>query len=98
MDAALMEMRAAGMSWDGICKRLKVSRWAVIQRGKKVGAEMPAQAEEPGEPGRSADPLPAGHPITWGAITDGTVLHGVPYPLAPSVQCRISADLLRQAA
>ena len=24
------------------------------------------------------DPLPAGHPATWGAITRGTVLEGMP--------------------
>jgi hypothetical protein len=27
------------------------------------------------------EPLPAGHPTTWGAINAGTVLRGRPYPL-----------------
>lgn len=27
--------------------------------------------------------LPAGHPVSWGAITSGTVLDGVAYPLPP---------------
>lgn len=25
-------------------------------------------------------PLPPGHPLSWGAITDGTVLAGADYP------------------
>lgn len=25
-------------------------------------------------------PLPSGHPVSWGAITDGTVLDHAPYP------------------
>lgn len=29
---------------------------------------------------RAYDPLPAGHPIAWGAIIDGTILRGEPYP------------------
>ena len=34
-----------------------------------------------GRPGQNDRPaLPAGHPITWGAITDGTVLDCAAYP------------------
>jgi hypothetical protein len=34
-----------------------------------------------GRPGQNDRPaLPAGHPISWGAITDGTVLDCAPYP------------------
>ena len=34
-----------------------------------------------GRPGHADRPaLPAGHPITWGAITDGTVLDCAKYP------------------
>lgn len=29
------------------------------------------------------EPLPAGHPITWGVLTDGTVLEGAPYDYRP---------------
>ncbi len=28
-------------------------------------------------------PLPAGDPVSWGAITRGTVLEGMPWPGAP---------------
>ena len=33
----------------------------------------------PEDPAR--DPLPAGHPRSWGVITAGTVLEDTPYPL-----------------
>lgn len=34
-----------------------------------------------GRPGADDRPaLPAGHPVTWGAITGGTVLEGAKYP------------------
>ena len=34
-----------------------------------------------GRPGQNDRPaLPAGHPTTWGAITDGTVLDDATYP------------------
>lgn len=29
------------------------------------------------------EPLPAGHPVTWGLLTDGTVLEGAPYDYRP---------------
>lgn len=33
-----------------------------------------------GRPGADDRPaLPAGHPVTWGAITDGTLLDGAKY-------------------
>lgn len=40
-------------------------------------------AEEPltEEPLAEREPLPAGHPDSWGAITAGTLLDGTPYPL-----------------
>ena len=34
-----------------------------------------------GRPGQNDRPaLPAGHPVTWGAITEGTVLESAIYP------------------
>ena len=34
-----------------------------------------------GRPGQNDRPaLPAGHPVTWGAITNGTVLDSATYP------------------
>lgn len=34
-----------------------------------------------GQPGvLDRPPLPSGHPVSWGAITDGTVLDHAPYP------------------
>ena len=37
-------------------------------------------------------PLPAGHPVSWGAITRGTVLDGVPWPGAPVTGAAPRAD------
>jgi hypothetical protein len=39
-------------------------------------AETPAEHDSP-EAGRGA--LPAGHPLSWGLLTAGTVLDGAPY-------------------
>ena len=39
-----------------------------------------------GRPGQNdRPPLPAGHPVCWGLLTDGTVLDGAeyPYPVFP---------------
>jgi hypothetical protein len=37
-----------------------------------------------GRPGHDdRQPLPAGHPVSWGAITKGTVLEGTAYPAPP---------------
>jgi hypothetical protein len=38
MDDAIRVMRAAGSGWDAIEKRVGVSRWAVIERAKVIGA------------------------------------------------------------
>lgn len=38
-------------------------------------------AEPEREPGQHREPLPAGHPVTWGTITARTCLAGAAYPL-----------------
>lgn len=50
-------------------------------KGRAITSDHPAE-DEPGV--ASADerePLPPGHPVSWGALTAGTLLEGVPYPL-----------------
>ena len=88
-DAILIELRAEGRSWDSISALFGISRWAAIQRGRLVGAckpELPALRRDSTDSGR--EPLPAGHPVSWGAITIGTLLAGLPYPAvaAPAAQ------------
>jgi hypothetical protein len=81
LDEQLREMRVAGMTWDGIAAALALGRNSVLERARKIGARVPRQVvrlveEEP----RDRPARPAGHPQTWGLITDGTVLDGERYP------------------
>jgi len=80
-DTQIRRLRSEGASWDAIAATLGLSRWTVIERGRRIGARPPPRefVPPPEDPGR--EPLPAGHPRSWGVITDGTVLEGVPYPL-----------------
>ena len=91
-DNLLIELRAEGRSWDSIAAMLGLGRWAAIQRGRLVGAckpESPPAQRDTGPTGRDA--LPAGHPITWGAITAGTLLADMAYPIPPLVERRDAA-------
>jgi hypothetical protein len=74
-DHAICAMRATGCSWAQIGQSLGLSRNTVIERGRRLRAAAPARAavvrEErtiSDDPNRGA--LPAGHPITWGLLTD----------------------------
>ena len=80
-DSQIRRLRTEGASWDAIAGILGMARWTVIDRGRRIGAlraprEYGPQSEDP-----SRDPLPPGHPRSWGVLTDGTVLEGTPYPL-----------------
>ena len=81
-DLTIRRMRAEAETWDSIGRALGLSRYAVIERGRRLGAERPA----PGFQAPTDDPrreaLAAGHPRSWGAITQGTLLDGCRYPLA----------------
>lgn len=80
-DVQLRRLRAEGATWDAIADLLGMTRWAVIERGRRIGARLPpADFVLPPDDLERA-PLPAGHPRAWGAITHGTVLEGMPYPL-----------------
>lgn len=80
-DTQIRRLRAEGASWDTIAAILGHTRWAIIDRGRRIGARPPPRefVPPPEDPGR--DPLPAGHPRSWDVITAGTVLQGTPYPL-----------------
>lgn len=80
-DARIKRLRAEGANWDTIADDLGLTRWAVIERGRRIGARLPPPDFVPmlDEPGR--DPLPAGHPRTWGAMNASTSLANEPYPL-----------------
>ena len=80
-DAQLKRMRAQGTAWDGIAAALGVSRNAVIERGRRIGARLPPPEHIPDPEDPDRPPLPPGHPVSWGAIVAGTCLADTPYPL-----------------
>lgn len=80
-DTQIRRLRVEGASWDAIAAILGLTRWTVIERGRRIGAQRPpfefvALPEDP-----ARDPLPAGDPRSWGVINAGTVLQDEPYPL-----------------
>ncbi len=83
-DRHLLHMRAAGLPWRVIATELRVGRNAAIERARRLGVRPqvrpPVVRAAPELVRNDRTPLPAGHPITWGAITDGTPLDGSPYP------------------
>jgi hypothetical protein len=80
-DAQIRRLRAEGASWDSIAAVLGFTRWAVIDRGHRIGARPPPREFVPPPEDPSRDSLPAGHSRSWSAITSGTVLENMPYPL-----------------
>ncbi len=84
-DALIRDLRHRAHSWDTIARALGTSRWAAIERAKLLGAYLPLPA--PFRAARRADtgrePLPAGHPVTWGTLMAGTLLEGAAYPYPP---------------
>lgn len=76
-DRVICELRGAGATWAAIGKVLGLSRNTVIERGRRLRAAVklrPAPVvknrDEEGldDPNRPA--LRAGHPLTWGLLTD----------------------------
>jgi hypothetical protein len=82
-DARLKRLRLGGATWNAIALDLGRTKWTVIERGRRIGA--PGGPPQPQHAAQSIDDerlaLPAGHPRTWRAITDRTLLHDEPYPL-----------------
>lgn len=78
-DMAICTMRGCGETWAAIGRTLGLSRNTVIERGRRLRAEAPRRVVVVPEKQISEDPnrlpLPAGHPITWGMLSDE------PYPV-----------------
>ena len=87
--AKIQELARHGMSQRAIGIEVGVCQWTVGKWLKRKRAFVPAASApvktEPvvktvarGTFGMEA--IPSGHPLSWGAITAGTVLDGVEYP------------------
>jgi hypothetical protein len=84
LDARLRRLRAEGRGWEAIAEDLGISRSTAISRGQRLG--LPPVAPAPPEPDADDEfaqpdrpPLPAGHPVTWQALTAGSFLAGTSY-------------------
>ena len=82
-DAHLLHLRAAGLPWRAVAQELRVGRNAAIERARRLGLPPMNHVQPPPKPpieriDRPA--LPAGHPLSWAAITANSPLDGTPYP------------------
>jgi hypothetical protein len=78
-DAIIITMRREGETWAKISRTLGLSRNTVIERGRRLRAVAPVKPVLPPVAASNIDdpnrpPLPAGHPLTWGLLTNE------PYP------------------
>lgn len=78
-DFTICQMRGGGATWAEIGRTLGLSRNTVIERGRRLRAEAPVKVVEPVVKEVVSDDLNrgalrAGHPLTWGLLTDE------PYP------------------
>jgi hypothetical protein len=80
-DLKIKRMRAESASWDSIAVAVGVTRWTVIERGRRLGARLPPPGFEPRVEDADRPALPPGHPETWGVINKGMSLDGIPYPV-----------------
>jgi hypothetical protein len=79
-DARIRRLRTEGATWDAIAGALRLSRSAVIERGRRIGARPPPPEFVAPLDDLDRGPLPAGHSRTWGAMNAGTILADAPYP------------------
>jgi hypothetical protein len=80
-DLKIKRMRAEAASWDSIAIAVGVTRWTVIERGRRLGARLPPHDFQAPQDDPERPPLPPGHAETWDIIINGTCLEGMPYPI-----------------
>ncbi len=72
IDARIVALRACAASWRAVAAEIGISESSTRTRGKLIGCNS-ARYRPPPPSGRAAEPpesaLPAGHPLTWGAIS-----------------------------
>ena len=73
-DDVIRTMRADGQTWAAIGRSLGLSRNTVIERGRRLCAHAPKRlvmaVPKPVSDDPNRAPLPAGHLLTWGLLTD----------------------------
>ena len=75
-DMKIKRMRAERASWDDIAIAVGVTRWTVIERGRRLGARLPPPISNRRPRMRTRPALPPGHPTTWEAISRGHTSRG----------------------
>jgi hypothetical protein len=81
MNARLDRGYANGEGQEAIARDVGVSRSAVITQAGRLRLVKAAAVAAPSEPApvHRREPLPSGHSVTWGSITNDTVLAGARY-------------------
>lgn len=92
-DARFQQLFADGQSIRGLARSFGIGRQSAQKRALKLGlvslASLASLKAPVGVVGRQASPesidlgreaLPAGHPLSWGLLVQGTCLEGMPYP------------------
>ena len=77
----IKRIRPENASWDCIAIAVGLTRWTVIERGRRLGARLPPADFEPSPDDPERPSLPPGHVETWGVIIKGTSMEGTPYPI-----------------
>jgi hypothetical protein len=85
-DLKIKRMRTERASWDSIAAAVGVTRWTVIERGRRLNARLPSPDSESPTEDPERPSLPPGHPETWQPIIKGTILEGVTYPIPMPVR------------
>jgi hypothetical protein len=85
-DSKIKRMRAESASWDTIAVAVGVTRWTVIERGRRLGARLPPPDFEPPSEDPERPALAPGHKETWDVIIKGMSLEGMIYPIPDPVR------------